>query len=113
MSAIITLTTDFGTGSPYVAAMKGVMLGINPAARLVDISHEVGAARCSAGRGGAGRSVHLVSGRHDARGVVDPGVGTARRLIYARIGRSAIFGTGQWVAESAGQARAGRHESSS
>ena len=41
MSAIITLTTDFGTGSPYVAAMKGVILGINPAARIVDISHEV------------------------------------------------------------------------
>ena len=32
---IITLTTDFGMG-PYVAAMKGVILSINPVARLVD-----------------------------------------------------------------------------
>jgi S-adenosylmethionine hydrolase len=38
---IITLTTDFGEGSRYVAAMKGVILSINPAARLVDLSHGV------------------------------------------------------------------------
>ena len=35
-SGVITLTTDFGLGSPYVAAMKGVILSINPAARLID-----------------------------------------------------------------------------
>jgi len=34
MSAIITLTTDFGLDDAYVAAMKGVILGINPEARL-------------------------------------------------------------------------------
>src|ERR1700704_908101 len=38
---IITLTTDFGTGSPYVAAMKAVILGTAPDATLVDISHDV------------------------------------------------------------------------
>jgi S-adenosylmethionine hydrolase len=38
---LITLTTDFGTDSPYVAAMKGVILGINPAARLIDLSHDI------------------------------------------------------------------------
>ena len=37
--ATITLTTDFGTAGPYVAAMKGVMLGVNPAVQLVDVSH--------------------------------------------------------------------------
>ncbi len=40
-SGIITLTTDFGTGSPYVAAMKGVILSINPRATLVDITHTI------------------------------------------------------------------------
>jgi S-adenosylmethionine hydrolase len=39
--AIITLTTDFGTDSPFVAAMKGVLLSINPAARLIDLSHDI------------------------------------------------------------------------
>src|SRR5258708_7667826 len=38
---IITLTTDFGTDSPFVAAMKGVLLSINPAARLIDLSHDI------------------------------------------------------------------------
>lgn len=39
--SIITLTTDFGTGSPYVAAIKGVILSINPDATLVDLSHDI------------------------------------------------------------------------
>ena len=43
MSSIVTLTTDFGWQGPYVACMKGVVLGINPAVQLVDISHEVAA----------------------------------------------------------------------
>src|SRR5262249_44818334 len=38
---IITLTTDFGDASPYVAAMKGVILGINPAARILDLGHRL------------------------------------------------------------------------
>lgn len=38
---IITLTTDFGTGSPYVAQRKGVILSINPDATLVDLTHEI------------------------------------------------------------------------
>lgn len=38
---IITLTTDFGEDSPYVAAVKGVILGVNPAAQLVDLSHQI------------------------------------------------------------------------
>ena len=35
---LITLTTDFGTASPYVAAVKGVVLALNPAARLIDLT---------------------------------------------------------------------------
>jgi len=41
MSAVITLTTDFGLADGYVAAMKGVILGINPEVRLVDICHNI------------------------------------------------------------------------
>lgn len=39
--AIITLTTDFGTASPFVAAIKGVILSINPAAHITDLSHDI------------------------------------------------------------------------
>jgi len=38
---IVTLTTDFGLHGAYVAAMKGVILGINPDARIVDVSHSI------------------------------------------------------------------------
>ena len=41
MGSIITLTTDFGMADAYVAAMKGVILGINPEARLIDICHSI------------------------------------------------------------------------
>lgn len=37
----ITLTTDFGTAYPCVGAMKGVILGINPQATVVDLWHVV------------------------------------------------------------------------
>src|SRR5262249_34860862 len=80
--AIITLTTDFGEESPYVAAMKGVILGINPNARIVDLSHQIPpqdldyAAYFLAGAipSFPPQVVHLI--------VVDPGVGTERALLY-------------------------------
>ncbi len=41
MSAIITLTTDLGLTDAYVAAMKEVILGINPEVKLIDICHTI------------------------------------------------------------------------
>jgi S-adenosylmethionine hydrolase len=38
---IITLLTDFGVKDPYVGVMKGVILGIDPGARVIDMTHEV------------------------------------------------------------------------
>lgn len=86
MGNVITLTTDLGTSDGYVAAMKGVILGIAPGVSLVDISHEVapqdvmGASYLLAGvyRFFPPETVHLV--------VVDPGVGTQRRGLAARAG---------------------------
>jgi S-adenosylmethionine hydrolase len=77
--AIITLLTDFGLADHYVAAMKGVILGICPEARLVDISHEIRAFGIEDAAFTLGEAypcfpkgtIHLV--------VVDPGVGSARR----------------------------------
>ena len=85
--SIITLTTDFGAGSPYVAAMKGVILTINAAATVVDLTHAVPAQDIRhaavileevADRFPAG-TIHVV--------VVDPGVGTDREIVYVRAGR--------------------------
>ena len=39
--SIITLLTDFGNKDGFVATMKGVIYGINPDARIVDITHQI------------------------------------------------------------------------
>lgn len=83
MRALITLTTDFGLGSPYVAQMKGVILSLCREAELIDITHAIGPQNIREGaivladatpRFPPG-SIHLA--------IVDPGVGTSRRMIYA------------------------------
>lgn len=83
---VVTFTTDFGSGSPLVAAMKGVVLAGCRNAILVDVSHEVPRFDVSAGafmvfagtRHFAGGTVHLA--------VVDPGVGSQRRRIIVQAG---------------------------
>ena len=78
---IITLTTDFGARDAYVGVMKGVILGINPRAAIVDLSHEVEPQAIAQGAFIIGSShrffpsgtIHVV--------VVDPGVGTSRKAV--------------------------------
>jgi S-adenosylmethionine hydrolase len=76
----ISFMTDFGVGSSAPSVCRGVMLGIAPDARLVDVTHAI---RQFAVRDGAfllARSVpYFPVGVHVA--VVDPGVGTARRPV--------------------------------
>lgn len=83
---LITLTSDFGLADPSVAVCKGVMLGIAPDARLLDISHDV--ARHAIAQGAAllwAALPYMPVGVHMA--VVDPGVGTARRPVILATGR--------------------------
>jgi S-adenosylmethionine hydrolase len=88
--AILTLTTDFGNDGPYVAAMKGVVLGLAPGTQFVDVAHTVAPQNILEGAfvlaevfdAFPAGTVHLA--------VVDPGVGTDRRLI-------AVSVADQWV----------------
>ncbi|MDU9050487.1 MAG: SAM-dependent chlorinase/fluorinase [Candidatus Electrothrix sp. Rat3] len=82
-SGIISLITDFGLIDPYVGQMKGSVLRRNPRAQLVDLSHAIprqdiiGAAivlHSSYAFFPVG-TVHLI--------VVDPGVGSQRRILAA------------------------------
>ena len=89
---IITLTTDFGNADAYVGSMKGVILGIAPELRVVDISHGVSShdilegafILSSAARFFPRGTVHVA--------VVDPGVGSERRPIAASDGRCMFVG---------------------
>jgi len=78
---VITLTTDFGLKDPFVGLMKGVILGINPNAIIIDITHDISrhnifeAAQVisMSYKYFPPTSIHIV--------VVDPGVGSSRRPI--------------------------------
>jgi len=83
---IITLTTDFGSDSPYAAAMKGVILSINPAATLVDISHAVPPQDVRRGALVLENTTPWFPEGTIHVAVVDPGVGSDRQIVYARIG---------------------------
>lgn len=89
---LITLTTDFGTSSPYVAAMKGVMLGVCPDAAIVDVGHDLTPFDV-----GQASFVLWAGTRHFPAGaahvaVVDPGVGTSRLPIALRLAGSWYVG---------------------
>jgi S-adenosyl-L-methionine hydrolase (adenosine-forming) len=79
--SLITLITDFGLADEYVGVMKGVMLSIHPQADIIDISHEIGPQNirqaadmlASAYPYFPAGTIHVV--------VVDPGVGTDRRIV--------------------------------
>ena len=85
MSSVITLTTDFGRDSPYIAAMKGVILSINPAATIVDISHGIAPQNIADGAFVLGETIQWFPANTIHVAVVDPGVGTARKIVYARV----------------------------
>jgi S-adenosyl-L-methionine hydrolase (adenosine-forming) len=81
---LITLTTDFGTSDHFVGTMRGVILGVNPAAQLVDLCNAVNSFDVLDGALTIAQAynyfppetIHLV--------VVDPGVGTARRPLLVQ-----------------------------
>jgi S-adenosylmethionine hydrolase len=83
---IITLTTDFGAGSRYVAAMKGVILSLNPRVQLVDLSHAIPHQDIRAGAIVLAESAPWFPPDTIHVAVVDPGVGSSRRIVYARFG---------------------------
>lgn len=83
---IITLLTDFGHQDPYVAAMKGVILSLNPDAVLVDVTHAVPPQDIIAGAFLLGEAAPYFPPGTIHLAVVDPGVGTSRRGLAAKAG---------------------------
>src|SRR5215207_10998529 len=83
---LVTLTTDFGLADNFVGVMRGVIAGIAPTARVVDLSHAVppqdvraGAFVLATGFAAFPRgTIHLA--------IVDPGVGSQRRAVALAAG---------------------------
>jgi len=80
-SGIITLTTDFGESDSYAAMMKGVILSINPDAKIIDVTHQIPAGSIQEGGLIIKESYTYFPSDTVHVGVVDPGVGGKRRPI--------------------------------
>jgi S-adenosylmethionine hydrolase len=83
---VIALITDFGLHDIYVGVMKGVILSINPDARIVDVTHSVPRHDVGAGALALSASVRFFPEGTVFVVVVDPGVGGGREVICAKSG---------------------------
>jgi S-adenosylmethionine hydrolase len=89
---LITLLTDFGAEDYFVGAVKGVILSENPAARIVDITHEIPPHDVEA----AAFTLLAVHTSFPAGtihvAVVDPGVGSARKALVMESSKQFFIG---------------------
>lgn len=85
-SGIVSLTTDFGLRDPFVGVMKGVILGRFPEAKIVDLTHDIRPQRVAEAAFWLERSYRWLPAGTVHVAVVDPGVGTLRPILAARVG---------------------------
>ncbi len=85
--SVVTLLTDFGDRDHFVASMKGVILGINPQARIVDLSHHVAPQQIEEAAYVLKSAYHYFPDGTIHVAVVDPGVGSARRPLLVTTSR--------------------------
>jgi S-adenosyl-L-methionine hydrolase (adenosine-forming) len=89
---VITLTTDFSTRDWFVGTMKGVILGINPRATIIDLSHDIPAGNIHAGAFALAAGCRFFPKGAVHVAVVDPGVGSARPAIAVQTARACFVG---------------------
>jgi len=89
---IVTLLSDFGTDDAYVGIMKGVILSIAPAARLVDLTHAVPPQDVVAGALLLRSAVDYFPIGTVHLAVVDPGVGSTRKPVAVVTNRGLLVG---------------------
>src|SRR5512137_720462 len=89
---LITLTTDFGLKDGFVGTMKGVIWSICPSAQIADISHAIAPQNVLEGALVLWHAHAFFPPGTVHVAVVDPGVGTRRRPLAARIGEHFFVG---------------------
>jgi S-adenosylmethionine hydrolase len=87
---IVTLLTDFGLRDPYVGIMKGQILKLCPTAALVDLTHEIARQDVRSASFHLEQAVDYFPDGTLHLAVVDPGVGTSRRILAVRT-ETALF----------------------
>ena len=89
---MITLLTDFGHRDAFVGTMKGVILGICPEARIVDLSHGIAPQRIEEGAFTLRTAYPYFPDGTVHVAVVDPGVGGDRRAVIVETPRHLFVG---------------------
>lgn len=90
--ATISLTTDFGIRNGFVGVLKGVIYKIAPETKIADISHTIAAQDIHEGAFALWRAYSFFPNKTVHVFVVDPGVGTQRRPLAAKIGTQFFVG---------------------
>jgi len=88
---VIALFTDFGWEDPYVAQMKGVILTVDPTARLLDLTHTVSPYNIAEGAYLLDQSAEEFPAGTIFIAVVDPGVGTERDPVLLETSKGKFF----------------------
>ncbi|HEU4422215.1 MAG TPA: SAM-dependent chlorinase/fluorinase [Pilimelia sp.] len=101
----ISLTTDYGLSDSFAASCHGVIARLAPEVRVIDVTHLVKPGDVARGAAVLAQAVpHLPLAVHV--GVVDPGVGTARRGIVIQAARGVLVGPDNgllpWAADALG-----------
>jgi S-adenosylmethionine hydrolase len=89
---LIALLTDFGNGDFFVGSMKGVIAGINPAARTVDITHHIPSFDTVVGGFVLSAVYRYFPAGTIFLAVVDPGVGSTRKICLVETKTYAFIG---------------------
>ncbi|MGB3655325.1 MAG: SAM-dependent chlorinase/fluorinase [Rivularia sp. (in: cyanobacteria)] len=82
---LLTLLSDFGISDEYVAVMKGAIAQINPALRVVDITHQIPPQNIAAARFCLMNAFPYFPAGTVHVAVVDPGVGGKRRAVAVEL----------------------------
>ena len=89
---LIAFASDYGLTDEFVGVCKAVMLGLAPEARILDVSHDIPVHDVRAGALLLVRAVQYLPDDCVVVAVVDPGVGTSRRLVAIEVARGVLLG---------------------
>ena len=91
MTNLVAFYTDFGINDPYVGQLKGAVKSVNPAAELLDLSHDSAAYDISAAAYVLAKATRTLPSGTVIVAVVDPGVGSDRAALAVRTASGRIY----------------------
>jgi S-adenosylmethionine hydrolase len=89
---LIAFASDYGLTDEFVGVCKAVMLGLAPDVRILDVGHEIPPHDVRAGALLLVRAVQYLPDDCVVVAVVDPGVGTSRRLVGVEVAGGVLLG---------------------